>query len=772
VVLLFFAFAVIANAQVTSLKVARIEIRHRGPASVSDELIRANIRVKVGDPYIRGSVDDDVRNLFATGLFENVQVTDENGPDGIVLTYFVQAKARLTEIKFEGNKKYDDKKLLKKMTSKVGDPLDERKLFTDCRELQKMYEKAGYPGTEVKYSTMREEALGRGTATIEIKEGQKEKIVGVEFVGAHAFSQKELRKTIETRKHWMFSWLTGHGVYKEYVFETDREKLNEFYRSHGYIDFEIKEVNLEHPAPKKMIVKFHIDEGSTYKIGSVTFSGFTMFPTNNPPQLKLKPGATFTPGALSKDLEQIEDFYGSKGHIDASRAAGNLRVAKIPNTDQGTMDLHYTIEEGQKSYIEKIEIRGNTKTKDRVIRRELSVAPGEAFDMVRVKTSSRRLEGLQYFDKVDARPEPTDIPNRKNLVISVEEKNTGNVSLGAGFSSVDSIVGYIEFTQGNFDLSNPPYFTGGGQKFRTRLQLGTQRRDLVISFVEPWFLDRKLALGVDLYHRELNYQSIEQLYDEQRTGTRLSLSRALGSDFLIGSVSYTLEDVGIVHVSPIAPPSITAEAGHSLLSKMGASIAYDTRNGVALPNKGQRTELSGEIAGGPFGGDKEFYKIELKTAWYFKGLFSGHVLEVVGRTGVADSLGGTPDVPFYDRYYLGGLYSLRGYEYRAIGPRELLLDGSGRSEPVGGDTYWFGCMEYSLPIIERLRFAMFYDIGNVQAQSFSYNMTDYADNWGVGLRINLPIGPLRLDYGIPITHPSYVGSGGRFQFGVGYTREF
>jgi outer membrane protein insertion porin family len=771
VLLLVFACAFLAHGQGSSLKVAAIKIKHVGPATVSDDLIRANIRMRVGEPYIRLSVDDDIKNLYATGLFRNIQVAEQDAPEGVTLTYVVQANPRLVEIKFKGNQKYSNEKLLKKISAKVGDPLDERKLFTDCQTIQKMYEKSGYPGSEVKYVINIEESVGRGTATFEIKETEKVLIERVDFVDAHAFSQKELRKTINTRKHWMFSWLTGHGVYKVDQFDEDREKLAEFYRSHGYIDFEIKDVVLERPTPKKMIVKIYVYEGTPYKVGSVTFKGTTMFPTNDLSQLKLKPGATFTPNALSKDTEKIEDFYGAKGHIDVATTSGNLRVAKIPNTDQGTMDVQYTVEEGQKSYIEKIEIRGNTKTKDRVIRRELAVAPGEVFDMVRVKVSRQRLEGLQYFEKVDVRPEATDIPNRKNLVIGVEEKNTGNVSLGAGFSSVDALVGYVEFTQGNFDLANPPLFTGAGQKFRARVQIGTKRDDYLLSFVEPWFLGRKLAFGLDLYRRQLSYVSLNSLYNEDRTGGRVSLTRALGSDFLIGSVSYTLEDVDIVDVSTNAPEAITSHQGNTLLSEFGASLAFDTRNSVTLPNKGQRTELSGEYVGGPLGGDAEFYKVELKTGWYFKGFFTGHILEAVGRAGVAQGTGGA-DAPFFERFYLGGLYSMRAYDYRAIGPRELLTDGSGRSEPIGGDTYWFGSLEYSLPVIERLRFAMFYDIGCVQSNPYDFTTAGYADNWGVGLRINLPIGPLRLDYAFPITHPDFVSSHGHFQFGVGYTREF
>src|SRR5260221_7940301 len=212
------------------------------------------------------------------------------------------------------------------------------------------------------------------------------------------------------------------------------------------------------------------------------------------------------------------------------------------------MDLEFQIDEGQKSYIEKIEIRGNTKTKDKVVRRELAVSPGEVFDMVRVKVSKQRLEGLNYFEKVDLRPEPTEPPiaGHKNLVVGVDEKSTGNLTMGAGFSSVDAIVGFAEVYQGNFDLFNPPTFTGGGQKFRLRVQVGTQRQDYLASFIEPWFLGRKLSLGVDAYHRRLNFQSVNDLYEEVRTGGRVSLTRTLGSDFLLGSLSYTLENVGIL----------------------------------------------------------------------------------------------------------------------------------------------------------------------------------------------------------------------------------
>lgn len=805
---LFLLWLPAALGQDSSLKVAKIQIQHIGPAQVSDALIRSNIRLKVGEPYLPAAVDDDVRSLYATGLFYNIRVTDEQTSEGIVVTYIVQANPRITDIKFEGNTKYRDSKLRRKLTTKIGSPLDERKLFTDGRAIEKMYQKAGYPGTTVKAVPNIIQETGRAIVVFQIHESPKIKITNVEFVGAHAFSQRKLRHVIKTRRHWMFSWLTGSGVFKEDQFEDDRDRLMEFYRSQGYIDFEIKDVQFVHPTPNTEIIRFIIYEGHQYKVGSIAFKGNKLFTADQiaagmrallpvgtiqktkagPHGLKMDVGDVFTPKGLTEDVQQVQDFYGAHGYIDVS-SPRTLDVKQIPNTETGTMDLEFDVDEGQKSYIEKIDIRGNTKTKDRVIRRELAVSPGEVFNMVKVNISKTRLQGLNYFEKVDTRAEQTDVPGRKDLVIGVEEKNTGNMTVGAGFSSVDALVGFAEVTQGNFDLFNPPRFTGGGQKLRLRAQLGTQRQDYEAEFIEPWFLQKKLALDVNLFYRKLDYLSVHNLYNESDAGGRVSLTRALGSDFLIGGVGYSFENIGIhfndqttgpydvgrpIPGTPVqVPQDLLDEEGYSLVSKLTGSLAYDTRGPGLLPEKGQRTSLAVELAG-PFGGSKDYYKLDLKTHWYFKGLFPGHVLELLGGTGVADSYGRSSSVPFYDRYYLGGLYSLRGFRYRSVSPRQPddPVTGFHSNEPIGGDTYWFGSAEYSLPIIERVRFAVFYDVGNVMRNSYSYNFSNLNDNWGVGIRLHLPIGDLRLDYGIPIHHDRYNSGSGQFQFTVGSDRPF
>jgi outer membrane protein insertion porin family len=789
--------AQVAWPQTAGWKVDRVDIQYVGPTNVSQQFIRSNIRLKAGDLYRPSLADDDVHSLYGTGQFYNIRYSKDTMDDGgVVVTYIVQARLRITDIKITGNKKVSDSKIRKKITVKAGEPLDEQKLFTDVQEIKKLYEKYGYPDTQVKYvfDTF-DEAAGRASVAFQIVESQKVKITRVEFIGATTFSQNQLRKQIKTRAHWMFSWLTSSGVFKQDEFDDDKDALTVFYRNHGYLDFEIKDVKFEHPKPNTLTLQFSVYEGRQYKVGSVKFTGNKLFDDATvraglrfvhdfqhskdklgPNNLAMDVGDIFTPDGLGKDTQAIEDFYGSRGHIDyvSPQNPPVVRVVRIPNVDTGTMDLEFQINEGQKNNVEQINIRGNIKTKDKVIRRELAIAPGEVFDMVRVKISKQRLEGLDYFDKVDLQPEPTDPPiaGRKNLDVNVEEKDTGMFRLGAGFSSVDALVGFAEVSQGNFDLFHPPYFTGGGQKMRLFIQLGTRRQDYELSFIEPWFMNRKLSLGVDLYRHQLNFESPNNLFDETRTGVRLSLTRALGSDFLIGTVSYTVEDVGISLTtnSLSAPNAIISQAGDNLFQRFGVGLAYDTRNSTKLPNHGQRTEFDPEIDVG----SQNYYKVEAKTAWYFPGFFKGHVLEAVGRAGVAGSLS-SGDVPFYDRYYLGGAYSLRGFKYRNISPREPGF--TAVDEPIGGDSYWFGSLEYSVPILEKdngpsVRIALFYDIGSVGAQSYSFS-GNFDDNWGVGFRLDIPhLGPLRLDYGVPINHDQHNSGSGKFQFTVGYTRQF
>lgn len=769
-----------ALAQESVKTVQNVSVTHVGPQAANDNYILSNIRIKPGDPYVRSVVDDSIKNLYSTGYFYNIRVGEEEINSGDVsLTFFVQAKPVIADIQFIGNEHYKRRTLLKKISSKVGKPMDEHKLFKDTQEILKKYQRSGRQKTTVKYSTTVDEKAGRANVVFEIVEAPKIKIRDVIFDGGTVFTQRKLRKTVKTRRFWMFSFITGSGTLKDDQIVEDREKLTNLYYNAGYLDFKIDDINSDIISDKRMVVHFQIEEGQQYHVGNITFEGNKLFSSDEIlrgvyTEGKLKrptmlDGAVFSPKGLSADMEVIEDFYGSRGYIDV-----NVIPIKIPNVENSTMDVVYRIDEQGKSFVEKIEIRGNTKTKDKVIRRELAITPGEVFDMTRVKLSKRRLEGLQYFSKVDPVPEPTDIPDRKNLIVNVEEKDTSQFMIGAGFSTVDNLFGYAELTQSNFDLFKPPYFMGGGQKMRLRATLGTERQDYILSFTEPWLFGRKLALNTDFYWRQINYYSDE--YEEEILGTKIGLTRTLWNDYWMAGLAYSIENVDIKDVTDEAPYVIKLDQGSNLISKVMPTLTYDTRNSTMLPNAGQRTEFLPQIAGGPLGGDFSFYKLELRTSWYFKGFGEGDVIEVLGRIGTMDNYDNSDHIPFYEKYYLGGAYDMRGYKYRHLGP---MING----EPIGGQTYAFGSFEYSVPIItDYVRLAGFYDIGfnNPDAYDFdpshredpTYGKLGWADNIGLGVRLNIPmLGPLRFDYGIPLNGKNE-SSSGRFNFSVGYTREF
>ncbi len=803
---LLLALLPVARAQIAAPHIRKILIRNVGPPAVSDDYIRANIRAKVGEPFSRAVIDEDIKSLYATGYFYKIQAGEEMSADGVDLTYVVQGKPILTDIKIVGNKKMSEKKLKKKITSKTGQPLDERKIFDDALAMRELYEKAGYQKTTVTAEPPDiDEAPGRGTVTFVIQDPPKIKIKDIIFINA-TLPQKQLRKVLKTRRHWMFSWLSGSGVLKEDDFEDDQDKLVEYYQNKGYIDFAIKDIQYEHLGPKWMVIRIIVSEGKLYKVGTLDIKGNHVFSTNDLingvkidhklMKLKLTPGATFTPADFNEDVDTLRDMYGSKGYLERDEGTTSIDGTHVANPVTGRIDVSFDIDEGLQNYIEKIIIKGNVKTKDKVLRRELAVYPGEVYDMVRVKLSKGRLDEMQYFEKVDTKAQDTDIPNHKDLVVGVEEKNTGNVTVGAGFSSVESIVGFVELKQGNFDLFNPPTFTGAGQKFEMKASVGTLLQDYEISFTEPWFMGKQLALGVDLFHREDYYDSINSEFQESFDGMTLSLTKALGIPGLRGGINYTIEDVhvgilpgfstnfstnfvssgnGLGNTGTIQSGNIStnilAERGTYIVSEVGVTLTYDTRNNLRLPDRGQVTEVLANVAAQP--GDTDFYKVELRTSRFFPGFAKGHIIELDGRVGVVSPWDSSTRVPIFQRWFLGGLYNLRGYKYQTVGPMDQF------GEPLGGDTVFFGTAEYSIPIIKMLRVAAFYDVGNVYPNAFSFNPGPnrefYSDDAGLGLRIILPIGggtPLRLDYGVPITHDPNVSGAGHFQFGFGFTHPF
>jgi len=756
--------------------VREINVEYIGPKTVAKSVILSNMRTTVGDVYSAASVEEDVRNLYATGFFTNLAIKDEPLGDGVRVNVVVQPKPLVKEIVITGAQKIKEARLKKEIKSKVGESLSERQISTDADKIKDYYLSKGYNQVQVSYKIDTNEEFGRSVVTFIISEGERAYVTEVDFVGNDHLTTKELRKILKTRKKNLLSFINKSGLFKDDDFKQDLDNLRTYYNSKGYIDMEVKDVKYDYPGKGLMKVTITVFEGIQYTVGKIDFAGNTLFTKQELRNYRgnqitrMDEGKVYSPRAftpekkepneelptLENDIKRISDLYGTKGYIDRE-----VVPERQANVESGKMDILYHITENSQSYVEQIIIQGNNRTKDKVIRRELLVAPGQIYDSVRADVSKKRLENLQYFEKVDISPQDTTVPNRKNMVVTVEEKRTGSITFGAGFSSVDSLLGFVEITQGNFDLFNFPYFTGGGEKFRVRLQYGLERQDAEVEFKEPWFLEQRLALGYNLFYHNATYLS--NYYNEENYGASVSLSRAFGQ-FWAGSITYTLQEFDLYNFASNSSPQLLREQGDRSDSSITLGMSYDTRDSVLLTRRGMHADFSAEFAGGPLLGQTNIYKFQADAQKYFL-LPYDLILTVAGATGVADYYGNSTEVPLFDRFFIGGSRSVRGFRNRDIGPVDI------NNEPLGGDTMAYQNFELTFPIMDRVRGAVFNDIGFLDARSFHYT-----DAWpelnmaaGVGLRLNLPIGPLRLDYGLPYKDQGYNHNNtGKFSFDVGY----
>jgi outer membrane protein insertion porin family len=757
-----------------------IDIEYIGPKTVAKSVILSNMRTTVGGVYSAASVEEDVRNLYATGFFTNLAIKDEPLSDGVKVNVVVQPKPLVKEIVIRGAVKIKESRIKKEIKSKIGEPLSEQQISSDTDKIKDYYLGKGYNQVEVSYKIDTNEEFGRSVVTFIISEGDRAFVTEVDFVGNDHLTTKELRKIMKTRKKNLLSFINKSGLFKEDDFKQDLDNLRTYYNSKGYIDMEVKDVKYEYPGKGLMKVTIYVFEGIQYTVGKIDFDGNTVFTkaqlrvytVGNSTQVivRMDEGKIFSPRAytpdkkepnkelptLENDIQRIRDLYGTKGYIDMQ-----LTPERQANVESGKIDILYHIVENSQSYVEQIIIQGNNRTKDKVIRRELLVAPGQIYDSVRADVSKSRLENLQYFEKVDISPQDTTVPNRKNMVVTVEEKRTGSVTFGAGFSSVDSLLGFVEITQGNFDLFNFPYFTGGGEKFRVRLQYGLERQDAEIEFKEPWFLEQRLSLGYNLFYHNATYLS--NYYDERNFGVSVSLARAFGQ-FWSGSITYTLQDFDLYDFASDTSPQLLMEQGWRTDSSITLGMAFDNRDSVLLSRHGMHADISAEFAGGPLLGQTNIYKFQADAQKYIL-LPYDMILTIAGSTGVVDFFDDSTEVPLFDRFFLGGSRSIRGFGNRDIGPHDF------NNEPLGGNTMAYTNLELTFPIIDRVRGAVWNDMGFLDARSFHYTdaISEGDAAAGVGLRLNLPIGPLRLDYGIPYKDEGWNHNNtGKFSFDVGY----
>jgi outer membrane protein insertion porin family len=761
-------FAALVGIAASAETIKDIRIVNQAGESYDISSVSAFTSFKVGEQVsdrdvILSSIAVDVNRMRESGRFSYVNARMDVESGGVVLVYTVVNKHKLRRIEIIGAKDMSNRKVNKKSELQIGQFADDATFAQATSKIKEAYRDFWYPDAQITWTSKTDDELGTVDVTFRVKEGDKLGIKKIVFEGNEFIDDKKLRKVMQQKQKWILSFITGAGKYKPENIDMDVFAIKSLYMNEGFLDVVVSDPVLDDRAPKKARLVLTINEGKRYVVGKISLAGMETFT-----EQELQRGILLRSGDIAayKDAEagseSIRAFYGNRGYIRSG-----VRPVFDADAEMGTVDIRYEISEGTVGYINKVNIMGNERTKDKVIRRELVIYPGDKYNRSRVMTSENRLQNLNYFEVVTTNPESTGEGDKYDLDVQVKEKPTGQFSAGVGFSSVDSLVGYVELSQGNFDYKTWPPI-GAGQKFKIRAQLGTQRNDLEISFVEPWFLDRQLSFGIDLFHREARYFS--DAYEQSNDGARLSLGKPL-SRFTRGSLAYTLEQFDVFNVAPSASQAIREEEGTRTKSGLEYTWTFDSRDRFFNPTRGNKTTVSPYFAGGPLGAETDIFGARIRSTHYWP-MIGNTVLNLRGQVESVEAYGDSKanagfygdGVPIFDRLFLGGSYTLRGFEYRDVGPTDI------NGEPIGGNSSAYATLEYTVPIWSKVRGAVFYDWGVVNVDSLDFDTAGYNDNWGIGIRLDLPGFPLHLDYAWPITYNEPWQDGkGRFNFLIGHS---
>lgn len=750
-----YIFPVSAQEESDKKIVKYVDVRNN--KTVSSAKILSKLKTKRGDIFLERVANEDVKRLYLMGFFSDVSVTVEDVKDGVGVIFVVKEKPSLSAVKFIGNRVYREKKLNTVVKSKLNEFADERRLKKDAEAIEDLYKRGGYPWVEVTYRVDEDEEAGTSTAVFVINEGSRAVVRKITIIGNTAFSDKRLRKIIKSRTSGFFR----SGIYKKDVVEDDMERLKHFYKTEGFLDVETSYETVSRDKGKKRWIELliRLEEGRKYIAGDVKMTGNSVFSEEELKSLlKMRPGDTFTETRLHEEIGQLQEYYFDRGYIMAK-----VKPDTFLNMGTDRVDIVYNIVEGEVCYVNKINITGNTKTKDIVIRRELRIYPGDRYDGSKLKRSKERLYNLGFFEDITFDVEDTSVADRKDMSVEVKESKTGEFSFGGGFSSIDRLIGFIEVEQRNFDLFNFPTFTGDGQDLVLRAELGSVRKNYLLSWTEPWIFDYPLSFGFDLYASERNRSgSTGYAYDEERQGGAIRLGKEI-SEYMRADFKYKIETVDISDLSVDASQALLDEAGKNTISSVFFQLTRNTTDSRFNPTSGYVLTGSLEYAGGFVGGDKDFAK-HFNTASHYSKL-GPFVLELKLRSGVITSFGDSDKVPIYERFFAGGTHTIRGYKERDVGPK----DQSG--DPIGGGTIAVANAELTFPIIENLKGAFFVDAGNVWARPDSEPREGYITQGikmgvGAGVRIRTPIGPVKLDFGFPINPDDHQEDSGRFHFSM------
>ncbi len=695
----------------------------KGNVRIDPGAISRKIKSKAGDFYDPAALREDLKAIFKMGFFENVSIEVDESEKGKIVTFKVTEKPIIRKIEYTGLDALSEEDLSEVVNIGINTILNPGKVNNGVTAIKALYKSKGYYNTEVTSQISYPDG-DHAELRYVIDEGDKIYIKEITFIGNKTFDNNELESVIESRsKNWL-SWLTDGGLMKQQILARDVSRLGSFYNNQGFLEVKIGEPKVEQKE-EWLYVTFTIEEGPRYRVGTVSFSGDLIKDKQVLRSMTSIQNEEFiNRQVLRDDVLKITDLYSENGF-----AFANIRPKTQKSATGARVDVDINIDKGELVYIQRIVIKGNSRTRDNVIRRELNIAEGGLFDSKALRTSTQRLQRLDFFEEVNIVPEPALDPSKMNVSIQVKEKSTGQFSIGAGYSSVDSFMVMGEISENNF--------LGRGDRLSLAANLSGKSNRFNLAYTDPHFRDSQLSVGADLFNWFREFDD----YDKDSKGGALRFGYPIFEKWRgYGSYSYT--DTELSNVADDASRIIRDSMDLNVTSALKFSMVRDTRDRRVGARRGSENSLTIKYAGGPLGGDAEFTKLEGFSSWYFPMPWTTvfHFKAAAGQ--IWENEPGK--LPVYERFFLGGINTIRGFEYAKASPIDPET-----GDRIGGDKMWYTNIEYVFPLVEEagVHGVIFFDAGKVNASEEEWNLDSYNKAAGVELRWLSPMGPLRLVWG-------------------------
>lgn len=723
-------------AHLSGQRISAVEIE--GNSRIEDSTILLQVKSAPGTSLSSDQVATDIKNIYRTGFFEQVRgALRTEGGAGVRLVFLVSERPAIRQVLIEGNKEIESDEIKEKLNLGAKLFLDESKLGSAIEEVKRFYQSQGFFGTKASYKVTPIQQ-NQVDVVLQIDEGEKKRIREVAFEGNGKVDSDDLEDVIETSDYkWWSSWLFGTGIVKQETLQNDVRELNKYYLNHGYVDVKIAEPVVEE-IDEGLKVVFKLEEGAEYSFGKISASGDLVADSAAATVEggEAKEGETFSAETLRQDTFKVSEKF-----TDVGYAFANVEPLTSINRRDKKVDVNYQVDKGSLIKVDRINISGNKKTQDNVVRRSLYIGEQELFSSSKIRRSQELLQRLGYFDEVTITPEPTTAPDSVDLNVSVREGNTGTFSAGAGISSGDGFIVSTRISENNL--------FGTGNSLTLDLNTGSERENYVLSFANPRVYDTRWSLGVDGLITSREYDD----FDKEQAGGSISAGYPLwflGQEYLDDirfNVQYELLRIDISDVDEDAAALVKDNEGKSTSSSVTPQLIRNTIDNPLDPTSGSKQTISTELAG--LGGDEEFYLIQASNTFFYPLITTSYgpiVFSQRTRVGYGEAYDSDEDFPLFRRFFPGGINSVRGYDARELGPEDE------QGNNYGGNKQLIFNFELIYPLIPSfgLSLVTFYDAGEAFDDDVSIDVAELRQAIGWGIRWRSPIAPIRIEFGYPI----------------------